>query len=366
MTPLRFAIAVGFAFLAFAAPLLAGEEGDEHLVMGNPSGATADKGRPDDYLVKKRQYALSYNSSKGTPNWVSWNLSKKWLGKSRRGNAFAPDTTLPEGLLSVRPNDYHASGFDRGHMCPSADRSATKEDQDATFLMTNMAPQAPNLNRVTWEKLEEYCRGQAGQGKELFIVAGSAGRGGFGEDGYRTFLRGHKGKILVPGKCWKVVLVLPEGVTDPTKVTAAEARMFAVIMPNVQGLDTAWRAYSVSVGDVEELTGYTFFSGLPADVAKELKANSKETRAKSEKTAPKEPGEGTTKKIDKGKPDKEKGSELSAFREGCVIGNRKSKKYHLPGDRYYNKEKDSKNAAFFATAEDAKGAGYTLSGVKKD
>ena len=361
MTPLRFAVAVGCVFLTFALPLLGGEEGDEHLAMGNPSGATADKGRPDDYLVKKRQYALSYNNSKGTPNWVSWNLSKKWLGNSRRGNAFAPDTTLPGGFLSVRPNDYHASGFDRGHLCPSADRSASKEDQDATFLMTNMAPQAPNLNRVTWEKLEEYCRGQANQGRELFIVAGTAGRGGFGEEGYRSFLHGHKGKVLVPGKCWKVVLILPEGVTDPKKVTAADARMFAVILPNVQGLDTAWRTYSVSVADVEELTGYTFFSGLPADVAKELKATSKETRAKPEKPAVKEPDEGITKK-----GAKEKGSELTAFREGCIIGNRKSKKYHLPGDRYYDKEKDSKNAAFFATAEDAKKAGYTPSGVKKN
>jgi endonuclease G len=100
-------------FGACATPLRA-EEGDEPLALGNPSGATADKTRPDNYLVKKRQYALSYNSAHGTPNWVAWQLSRKWLGRARRTNPFAPDTTLPDGFFVVRPTDYRAGGFDRG------------------------------------------------------------------------------------------------------------------------------------------------------------------------------------------------------------------------------------------------------------
>jgi endonuclease G len=156
-------------------------------------------------------------------------------------------------------------------MCPAADRSVSKEDIAATFLMDNMVPQSPNNNRKTWERLESYCRRLAKRGNELYIVAGPAGKGGFGALGYKTFLRARKGKILVPGKTWKVILVLPKGVTDPKKVTA-EARTIAVIVPNIQDLDPDWRKYRVSVKDVEELTGYTFFGNVPEDVAEEIKA----------------------------------------------------------------------------------------------
>jgi endonuclease G len=126
--------------------------------------------------VKKHQFAPSYNRSKGTPNWVSWRLNKGWLGRTTRGNPFAPDLTLPAGFFVVRPNDYRGSGLDRGHMCPAADRSCTKEDMDATFLMTNVGPQAPDLNRITWEKLEAYCREQVRERDvDLYVTAGPAG-----------------------------------------------------------------------------------------------------------------------------------------------------------------------------------------------
>jgi endonuclease G len=146
---------------AHAGPLRGQEPTDNHLAAGNPSGAVSDPAKPDNYLLVKPQYALSYNNAHGTPNWVSWRLSRKWTGKARRSNAFAPEAGLPRNFMSVRPNDYRASGFDRGHMCPSGDRSVTKEDQDVTFSMANMVPQAPGLNRETWEGLEAYCRRQS-------------------------------------------------------------------------------------------------------------------------------------------------------------------------------------------------------------
>jgi endonuclease G len=309
-------------------------EGDEHLVMGNPSGAVAERNKPDNYLVKRKQFALSYNNSKGTPNWTSWHLSKAWLGKVTRGNPFAPDTSLPKGFFIVRPTDYRSSGFDRGHLCPAGDRSASREDMDATFLMSNMIPQSPKVNRGPWEKLEAYCRDQArDRNQELYIVAGPSGRGGTGEKGPKDFLRGRGGKIEVPKSCWKVVLILPAGVKDPRKVTT-EARAFGVIMPNTQTVDTNWRNSAVTVADVEKLTGYTFFDTLPPAVAKDLKTR-KDTRAKPT-------GTGT----------------LPRFEPGCVIGNTKSKIFHIPSGASYEKAKKSPNAIFFKDAAAARKAGY--------
>ena len=84
----------------------------------NPSAST-----PDDYLVSKPQYVLSYNKSRGIPNWVAWHLSAGDLGPTDRSQ-FAPDASLPKGWARITPNDYRNIGYDRGHMCPSGDRTA--------------------------------------------------------------------------------------------------------------------------------------------------------------------------------------------------------------------------------------------------
>ncbi|MBR8838821.1 MAG: DNA/RNA non-specific endonuclease [Stigonema ocellatum SAG 48.90 = DSM 106950] len=78
-----------------------------HLTLGNPSNAIASVSSPDNYLMIKPQYALSYNRSKGTPNWVSWELNKSYLGGVDRQNNFRPDNTLPAGWGRVTQACLH-------------------------------------------------------------------------------------------------------------------------------------------------------------------------------------------------------------------------------------------------------------------
>lgn len=70
---------------------------DDHLALGNPSGATADTGQPANYLLVKPQYAMSYHRDRGIPNWVSWHLSSARLGSAPRQDDFRADTDLPTG-----------------------------------------------------------------------------------------------------------------------------------------------------------------------------------------------------------------------------------------------------------------------------
>ncbi len=92
----------------------------------------------------KKQNALSYNKSKSIANWVSWQLNQKWLGNIKRcqgvQDGFSPDNTLPSGFKPVLPTDYKGSGFDRGHLTPSADRTDNAADNCAVFQMTNIIP----------------------------------------------------------------------------------------------------------------------------------------------------------------------------------------------------------------------------------
>jgi endonuclease G len=233
-----------------------------HLTMGNPSNAVADVGQPTNYLLDKPQFAVSYHRDKGRPNWVSWHLASSWLGSTPRQDDFRNDATLPAGWYQVQGTDYSGSGFDRGHHCPSADRTLTVADNSSTFLMTNMLPQSPDNNQGPWANMENYLRTLVTSGNELYVVLGGSGSGGTGSNGgTTTTIAG--GKVAVPSQVWKVVIVLPAGTNDVSRVTTS-TRTIAVIMPNAQGIRTAdWKTYRVSVDQVETLTGYNFFSNVP-------------------------------------------------------------------------------------------------------
>jgi endonuclease G, mitochondrial len=220
----------------------------------------------DAYLIERPQYVLSYNGHKHTPNWVSWRLRNSDIGKAARA-AFEPDPLLPKGVAKVTSHVYDKSGFDRGHMCPAKDRSASAEDCAATFYLTNVVPQSPNCNQKGWERLESYCRDLAKKGHELQIACGPYGTGGTGKDGHRdTIGKGHV-EVTVPAKVWKVIMVLPEEGAPPHKNT----RVIAVVMPNDQTVDHDWTPYRTSVQAVEKMTGYTFFRSVPAPVAAALR-----------------------------------------------------------------------------------------------
>ncbi|HEV3304447.1 MAG TPA: DNA/RNA non-specific endonuclease [Planctomycetaceae bacterium] len=255
--------------LAIATPIhaLAQSEGKVNSAMGNPT--KADESDKDNYLMEKKYFTLSYNNSKGIPNWVSWHVDKSDLGNAPRFS-FKSDNTLPEGFNKVTTKDYTNGGFDRGHMCPHSDRAATNETSKATFVMTNIIPQTAEVNRKAWAQLEEYCRRLVlDENKELYIISGPQGKGGRGANGFRSSLS--HGKVVVPAHCWKVIMVLDAKDGDDVKRVDQDARLIAVVMPTNREVGEEWAPFRVSVKDVEELTGFTFFGNVDPDVLKESK-----------------------------------------------------------------------------------------------
>lgn len=245
-----------------------GVDGD-HMAMGNPSGATNVISNENNYLMQKVQYALSYNRSRATPNWVSWYLRPNWLGSAARQDDFRADVTLPSGWYQVGATSYSGSGFDRGHNCPSADRTSSVADNSATFLMTNMIPQAPNNNQQTWANLENYGRTLVNQGYEVYIIMGSYGTGGTGSNGTATTI--NAGKITVPSNVWKVLVVLPQGTNDVSRVSTS-TRVIAVNTPNINTVSSSWGTYRTSVDAIEAATGYDILSNVPASIQATIEA----------------------------------------------------------------------------------------------
>lgn len=237
---------------------------DVHIALGNPSNAQASSYYYWNYLMKKEQYALSYHSKRGAPNWVSWHLDPTWLGGASRSDYFRTDTSVPAEWYRVSSSDYKYTGFNRGHMCPSADRTYNSTDNSATFLMSNIIPQSPDNNQGPWASLEDYCRQLLDAGNELYIISGSYGSGGTGSNGYMKTIA--NGKVTVPNRIWKVIVVLPWGSNDVSRVKTS-TRVIAVDMPNTQGIRlNTWQAYKTTVDAIESRMGYDLMSKVSASI----------------------------------------------------------------------------------------------------
>lgn len=226
-----------------------------HLEMGNPSSATSSTSNSSNYLMVKPQYALSYNNVKHEANWVSWQLNSSWLGNAPRQNDFRPDPGLPSSWYKVTSSDYTGSGYDRGHMTPSADRTDTVVNNSATFLMTNILPQAPDNNQGYWASLENYERSLVlNQSKELYVIAG-----GYGQKGTIS------GNVAIPSRLYKIIVVTTPS-TGAAGVTS-NTRVIAIDTPNSSGnRDANWGTYRTSVDAIEAKTGYNFLSNVNSSV----------------------------------------------------------------------------------------------------
>lgn len=230
-----------------------------HLVLGNPSHAATTN--PNNYLLERPQYALSYSRDRKILNWASWQVSADWLGHTDRQDDFRPDGSLPQGFYQVTPTDYRGSGYDRGHIVPSGDRTNTPRDNSATFFMTNIIPQTPENNRGPWRELEEHGRDLVYQyNEQLHIFAGAYGQ--------RDTI-GNRG-IVVPSRLWKIIIVydrLPDGGLG----LSANSQVIAVDMPNRSDLAADWQQYQTTIHRIELATGHQFLANFPADLQAILK-----------------------------------------------------------------------------------------------
>lgn len=251
---------------------------NSNLLFGNPSGAQPVVAMADNYLIDVGYYIESYNNSRAGPNWVSWHLDAANINNtSERLNNFAAFNALPDNWFAVKSNSYSYTtyGFDRGHNCPSADRSSSVNANSATFLMTNMVPQAPNNNEHTWGNFEDYLRSLVLQGNEVYIIMGSYGSGGTGAKGYFSSITSGKYKINVPAYLWKVAVVIPAGNNDIQRVNTF-TRVIAINTPNKNTINKDWRLYQVSIREIELATGYNLLSNLPQHVQDVIEARDKD------------------------------------------------------------------------------------------
>lgn len=196
----------------------------------------------EEEIVHYKGMTVSFNKRLHIPNWVAWELTADEVGGDTPREEFFYCDESVEGCPDSW--DYSYSGYDRGHMAPAGDMKWDDEAMRQTFYLTNICPQAPDLNRGTWKTLEEKCRVRAKTDSAIIIICGP-----ILTDPITEYIG--DSRVAVPKRFFKVVL-------SPFR---EEPVAIGFIMPNskvIGGMQPA----AVSVDEVEAATGHDFFSIL--------------------------------------------------------------------------------------------------------
>lgn len=210
---------------------------------------------PDGLVDQTKEYCgftVSFNSENRTPNYVAWELlGTESEGASSRGKKFWTDSDIQN---CPSTSDYVRSGFDRGHMCPSADQKWSEDAMSDCFVMANIAPQAHELNNGAWKTLENKERQWARRDSALIIVAGPI----YTESDTQRI---GKAGVRVPGAYFKALLA----------PYIEKPRAIAFVYPNMSSPGNM-QDYSMSIDELERITGYDFFPALPDDIEEEVES----------------------------------------------------------------------------------------------
>jgi endonuclease G len=210
-----------------------------------------------DEVIEHPGHLLVYSETHEQPKWTAHIATPDVItGNLARIDTFLMDAKVRTGTSTVE--DYWFSGFDRGHLVPSADMRWNREALAATYLYSNISPQRPEFNRDSWSDLEDWVRRTVRYGGErVFVITGPVLR-----DGLPAMDNpGHKNEVSIPELYFKVLADLdgPEG------------KMIGFVMRNgVNEYPTI--SYAVPVDSVERLTGLDLFPALADTLESRLEA----------------------------------------------------------------------------------------------
>ena len=197
-------------------------------------------------VLERYCYTASHNKNTRQPNWVMWQLTGEHVMNKKEGvwSDYREDEELPAEERATL-DDYAASGYDRGHMCPGGDCNWDDEGRNETFVLSNMCPQNPLLNRGAWKEIENACRKWAQKYGSVYVVCGPM----FFKSQVHERIGPHQ--VPVPEAFFKVVLC----------VDGDDPKGIGFICRNTDG-NRKKDFYVNTIRQVERITGYQFFPNL--------------------------------------------------------------------------------------------------------
>lgn len=216
------------------------------------------------YDINRRNYVTNGNTRKSL-----WNGEDPW-NKDPDVPANEQQEPYNELSKSYYPGTQNAY-YEKGHICPSADKIYTKDANEQTFFMTNIMPMVKDFNGGIWGSMENRVRGWLGDPSKrtwsnycdtLFVCKG----GTIDKDSH--ILGRTKGGHIVP-RYYFMALLAKKG--DTYKALGFWAEHL-----NENHANDPLGKYVVSIDQLEDLTGIDFFCNLPDDVEKKVQSASVE------------------------------------------------------------------------------------------
>lgn len=207
-------------------------------------------------IIRNEAFMVGYSEWLGNPLWVTYQIQPRPESFEHlpRPSRFQSDWRSTRCLLVVAcidHDDYTRSGYDRGHLAPNhviATRYGVQA-QHETFLMTNISPQRPDLNRRAWQRLEEIAANHFSQHYSPFwVVTGPI----FSDS--PEFMPGNK-RIAIPDAFYKIFI-------RPAEDDGAPPQVLAFVMPQDVKGDEDLMMFLTEVRDIEAQTGLNFFHRL--------------------------------------------------------------------------------------------------------
>ena len=201
-----------------------------------------------------RNYSFGWSQKDRVALWVAYPLCKLYTnGSAGRTNAWALDPLL--GDLSAAPFSGYAGDYARGHQLPSADRQCCDEANAQTFYGTNMTPQLNEHNEGIWSSLESKVRNIANGSDTTYVVTGVivSASSKIEKDSY-------KNNVTIPDAYFKVLLRYSKS------STLGQWNAAAFYLEHRKYSENLGKQHSMSVDELEAMTGIDFFVNLPAKV----------------------------------------------------------------------------------------------------
>lgn len=206
-------------------------------------------------------YELEYDKSKFHSRWVAFRFDGNTRAQSvgRSDEPFMDDPSL-SSTLHIGYKGF-GPGYDRGHLCASADRLYDRTANEQTFYMSNMSPQLSSFNQGYWVTLESQVQ-KLGRSKTfsdtLYVVKG----GTIKEGQIKSYITRKNGnKVAVPKYYYMALLKVKNGVYHSIAFWM-EHKEYGYSYNNKAPLSEIM-SHAVSVNELEQLTGIDFFPNLP-------------------------------------------------------------------------------------------------------
>lgn len=225
-----------------------------------------------------RNYTYCFDPSVRASLWVAYPLHKAYTsGQGNRDYSdFCYDPKVDEELqANLRLGSYNGK-YDRGHQLPAADRKCSQQMMDQTFYATNMTPQQANFNQNKWGVLEGKVRNMVCS-DTLYVVTGAY----FGGEHHSSIARNTTDKsgnnCPTPTHYYKALLRTKKGNTGKRIDEISDANEVRAIVfwfehQNTGEDTTITSSDCITVAELEEITGFTFFPMLDDSIEAQVKS----------------------------------------------------------------------------------------------